>query len=198
MIIRDKGNYQITESGKSELEDCRNKNIKLIDKERLKKHKPYRDFLLEKCTIKKTDNSTDSFDNSKELSPEENMESIYSEVKQQLKDDIIEKICKSHHSFFEYLVIDLLINIGYGGSKKEAGKSFQKTKDEGIDGIIYEDKLGLDLIHVQAKRWENTVGRPEIQKFAGALQGKRTKKGIFITTSSFSREAREYVKKIRF
>ena len=82
--------------------------------------------------------------------------------------------------------------MGYGGSRKEAGKTIGRSGDEGIDGIIKEDRLGLDVIYIQAKRWENTVGRPEIQKFAGALQGQRAKKGIFITTSNFSKEAQEY------
>jgi len=86
--------------------------------------------------------------------------------------------------------------IGYGGSRKEAGQAMGKTGDGGIDGIIKEDKLGLDIIFIQAKRWENTVGRPEIQKFAGALQGQRARKGIFITTSNFSKEALSYVKSI--
>jgi restriction system protein len=86
--------------------------------------------------------------------------------------------------------------MGYGGSRKEAGQAVGRSGDEGIDGIIKEDKLGLDIIYVQAKRWESTVGRPEIQKFAGALQGQRARKGIFITTSSFSAEALNYVKNI--
>ena len=99
-------------------------------------------------------------------------------------------------SLFEKIVVELLLKMGYGGSRKDAGQAIGRTKDEGIDGIIKEDRLGLDVIYIQAKRWENTVSRPEIQKFAGALQGQRAKKGIFITTSSFSREAIEYVGKI--
>jgi restriction system protein len=79
--------------------------------------------------------------------------------------------------------------MGYGGSRKDAGQAIGKSGDEGIDGIIKEDRLGLDVIYIQAKRWENVVGRPEIQKFAGALQGQRAKKGIFITTSNFTRDA---------
>jgi len=94
------------------------------------------------------------------------------------------------------LIVDVLIKMGYGGSRKEAGQAIGRTGDEGIDGIIKEDKLGLDIIYMQAKRWENTVGRPEIQKFAGALQGQRARKGIFITTSNFSKEALDYVKNI--
>lgn len=86
--------------------------------------------------------------------------------------------------------------MGYGGSLTDAGKAVGKSGDEGIDGIIKEDRLGLDIIYIQAKRWDNTVSRPEIQKFAGALQGQRAKKGIFITTSDFSREANDFVAKI--
>jgi restriction system protein len=97
--------------------------------------------------------------------------------------------------FFERLVIEVLLKMGYGGSRKDAGRALGKSGDGGIDGIIKEDKLGLDAIYIQAKRWAdgNTVGRPEIQKFAGALQGNRARKGIFITTSSFSNEAKEFV-----
>lgn len=98
--------------------------------------------------------------------------------------------------FFERLVVDVLIKMGYGGSRKEAGQAVGKTSDGGIDGIIKEDKLGLDIIYIQAKRWENTVGRPEIQKFAGALQGQRARKGIFITTSNFTKDALSYVENI--
>ena len=94
------------------------------------------------------------------------------------------------------MVIDVLIKIGYGGSRKEAGQAVGRTGDGGIDGIIKEDKLGLDIIYIQAKRWENIVGRPEIQKFAGALQGQRAKKGIFITTSDFTKDALNYIKNI--
>jgi restriction system protein len=97
-------------------------------------------------------------------------------------------------AFFEKLVVELLVKMGYGGSIKDAGKAIGKTSDEGIDGTIKEDKLGLDIIYIQAKRWQpgNTVGRPEIHKFVGALAGQGAKKGIFITTSSFTKEAIEY------
>ena len=95
-------------------------------------------------------------------------------------------------SFFENLVVELLVKMGYGGSLKDAGKVVGKGGDEGIDGIIKEDKLGLDIIYIQAKRWEGSVGRPEIQKFVGALAGQGAKKGIFITTSRFTPEAKDY------
>jgi restriction system protein len=86
--------------------------------------------------------------------------------------------------------------MGYGGSRKDAGKTVGQSGDEGIDGVIREDRLGLDVIYIQAKRWKSTVGRPELQRFVGALQGQRAKKGVFITTSSFSDDARRYVEGI--
>jgi len=92
--------------------------------------------------------------------------------------------------------VELILNMGYGGSRKEAGRAIGQSGDEGIDGIIDEDRLGLDNIYIQAKKWENSISRPEIQKFVGALQGQRAKKGIFITTSVFTKEASRYVKNI--
>ena len=106
--------------------------------------------------------------------------------------ELLEQVKAASPAFFERLVIDLLVAMGYGGSRQDAGRAIGRSGDGGIDGIIKEDKLGLDVIYVQAKRWEGTVGRPEIQKFAGALQGQRANKGVFITTSEFSKEAEEY------
>lgn len=108
----------------------------------------------------------------------------------------MENISKCSPYFFEQLVVDLMVSMGYGGSRKEAGQAVGGSGDEGIDGIIKEDRLGLDIIYLQAKRWENIVGRPEIQKFAGALLGQNAKKGIFITTSSFTQGAIDYVTRI--
>ena len=110
--------------------------------------------------------------------------------------ELLQQIKSSPPSLFEKIVVELLVKMGYGGTRKDAGEAIGKCNDEGIDGIIKEDRLGLDIIYIQAKRWSNTVGRPEIQKFAGALQGQRAKKGIFITTANFSKEARDYVSKI--
>ena len=110
--------------------------------------------------------------------------------------EILETIKKCSPYFFEHLVVDLLVNMGYGGSRKEAGQAVGKSGDEGIDRIIKEDRLGLDIIYIQAKRWDNVVSRPEIQKFAGALLGQSAKKGIFITTSDFSQGAIDYVARI--
>jgi len=128
--------------------------------------------------------------------PEEALEEAYATLRSSLASDLLAQIKRSPPSLFEQLVIDLLVKMGYGGSRQDAGQVIGKSGDEGIDGIIKEDRLGLDTIYVQAKRWENTVGRPEIQKFAGALQGQRAKKGIFLTTADFSREARDFASRI--
>jgi len=128
--------------------------------------------------------------------PEEVLESAFLSLRQSLASDILQQIKSSPPRQFERIVVQLLVAMGYGGSLKDAGKAVGKSGDEGIDGIIKEDRLGLDIIYIQAKRWENTVSRPEIQKFAGALQGQRAKKGIFITTSDFSKEANDFVAKI--
>lgn len=124
--------------------------------------------------------------------PEDALAAAYQKLRKNLEADLLEQIKAVSPAFFERLVIDLLVAMGYGGSRRDAGRAIGKTGDGGIDGIIKEDKLGLDAIYIQAKRWEGTVGRPEIQKFAGALQGQRANKGVFITTSSFTREAAEY------
>jgi restriction system protein len=112
-----------------------------------------------------------------------------------LAQDILNKVITLSPAFFERLVVELLVKMGYGGSIKDAGKAIGKSGDEGIDGTIKEDKLGLDIIYIQAKRWQpgNVVGRPELQKFVGALAGQGAKKGIFITTSSFTKDAKEYI-----
>jgi restriction system protein len=128
--------------------------------------------------------------------PQERLERSYEQLRGALAQEVLEKVSLSSPAFFEQLVVDLLVAMGYGGSRQDAGQSIGKSGDEGIDGIIKEDKLGLDVVYVQAKRWSNTVGRPHIQAFAGSLEGHRARKGVFITTSSFSSEAREYVNKI--
>ncbi len=124
--------------------------------------------------------------------PEDALAAAYSDLREGLEGELLESVMNSSPSFFERLVVDLLVKMGYGGNRQDAGRALGKSGDGGIDGIIKEDQLGLDVIYIQAKRWEGTVGRPEIQKFAGALQGQRARKGVFITTSSFSREAVEY------
>ena len=142
--------------------------------------------------IKEDDATTDNDNLPTEASPEEILENSYLSIRKTLAQELLLKIKNSSPAFFESLVVELLVKMGYGGSIKDAGRSIGRSGDEGIDGIIKEDKLGLDVIYVQAKRWENVVGRPEIQKFVGALAGQGAKKGVFITTSRFTSEAKEY------
>ncbi len=128
--------------------------------------------------------------------PDELLYESYRTIRDALATEVLEKIMSCSPVFFERLVVELLVKMGYGGTREDAGEAIGKSGDGGIDGIIKEDRLGLDVIYLQAKRWEGNVSRPEIQKFAGALLGNQARKGVFITTSGFSKEAREYVKTI--
>lgn len=163
-----------------------------IDANYLKKF----DSFLKFQNLSRVGNDNDSIINKsiEEITPEENLENSYQRLRISLAAELLNKVLELSPSFFERLVVELLVKMGYGGSIKDAGRAIGKSGDEGIDGTIYEDKLGLDIIYVQAKRWNlgNTVGRPEIQKFVGALAGQGAKKGVFITTSSFTREAKDY------
>ena len=132
-----------------------------------------------------------------EQTPTEQLEQAFDNIEKDLVEDVLEKVKHQSPAFFEHLVVDLLVKMGYGGSFENSAQVTQYTNDNGIDGIIYEDKLGLDKIYVQAKRWENQVSRPKIQEFAGALVGQNAQKGVFITTSTYSKEARQYVQGIQ-
>lgn len=182
-----RGCIEITERGISVLENKPEK----IDMKFLKQFDEYNEFLNITNQNKNDDGSTSEIEIH---TPEELIETAFQNIRRTLADEILEKIRNVTPAFFEKLVVDLLVKMGYGGSIKDAGKAIGKTNDEGIDGTIKEDKLGLDIIYIQAKRWKegNIVGRPEIQKFVGALAGQGAKKGIFITASSFSKEALEY------
>jgi len=128
--------------------------------------------------------------------PEETLEDAYGRIRVNLEAELLERVKICSPSFFERLVVALLVKMGYGGTLRDAGEAIGRSGDGGIDGIIKEDRLGLDVVYIQAKRWDTTVGRPELQKFAGALQGHRAKKGVFITTSEFSKEATQYATQI--
>ena len=129
--------------------------------------------------------------------PSEALETAYENLREELVDELLAKLKKSSPPFFERIVVELLVKMGYGGSRADAGKAIGRTGDEGIDGIIKEDKLGLDVIYIQAKRWDtNAVGRPDVMQFAGALQSQKATKGIFITTSRFTDDSRNYVSQI--
>ncbi len=133
-----------------------------------------------------------------ESTPEEVLDEAYQEMRNNLAQELLDAIKQSPPSFFERVVVELLVRMGYGGSHQDAARAVGRAGDEGIDGVIDEDRLGLDVIYIQAKRWDSTVGRPEIQKFVGALMGKKAKKGIFITTSAFSPDAVSYVSNIDY
>jgi restriction system protein len=128
--------------------------------------------------------------------PEETLESAYARIRDGLALELLARIKAASSQFFEKLVVELLLAMGYGGSRQEAGKAIGRAGDEGIDGVISEDRLGLDIVYLQAKKWDGTVGRPDVQKFVGALHGKQAQKGVFLTTGTFSAEARAYVEHI--
>jgi restriction system protein len=179
-----RGLYKITARGLEAVESNQKINLKY-----LKQFREYDDKNAGNGTVKLIDeNKTSST-----LTPYEYIEIGYQRIREELEDELLSKIKNLSPAFFERLVVELLVAMGYGGSRKDAGQTIGRSGDGGIDGVIKEDRLGLDVIYIQAKRWEGVVGRPEIQKFAGALQGQRAKKGVFITTSSFSKESIEYV-----
>jgi restriction system protein len=185
-----RGYFKITERG---LQVLANKPDNL-NANFLKQYDEYIEFCYSKNSgkINNSQEYQTTIDQSAET-PEEILETVYQKLQENLSEEILETIKQCSSYFFEFLVVDLLVSMGYGGSRKEAGQAVGKSGDEGIDGIIKEDRLGLDIIYIQAKRWDNIVSRPEIQKFAGALLGQSAKKGIFITTSDFSQGAIDYV-----
>ncbi len=129
-------------------------------------------------------------------SPEETLDRAYAALKEEVLEDLLERVKGASPAFFERLVVRLLVEMGYGGSFPEAAQAIGRSGDGGIDGVIKEDRLGLEAIYIQAKRWDRPVGRPEVQSFVGALQVHRARKGVFLTTSTFTREAREYVERV--
>jgi restriction system protein len=185
-----RGTVIITEQGHNILK----KKPEIINVRYLKNELPeFADFLKAKREGEETE--TETTEESSDQTPEETLEAAYQKIRKSLAQDLINRVLTLSPAFFERLVVELLVKMGYGGSIKDAGKAMGKSGDEGIDGTIKEDKLGLDIIYIQAKRWQpgNVIGRPELQKFVGALAGQGAKKGIFITTSSFTKDAKEYV-----
>jgi len=190
---RRRGFFNITERGKGLLA----KNPSRINNSTLEQFPEFIEFRQRKGGETPTGGSTVltasiQSAESNDATPEELFAQAYQRLRNNLETELLDQVKSSTPGFFERLVIDLLVAMGYGGSRQDAGSVIGRSGDGGIDGTIKEDKLGLDVIYVQAKRWEGTVGRPEIQKFAGALQGQRANKGVFITTSNFSREAEDY------
>lgn len=185
-----RGHFKITERGGAMLRS----NPSMINIKSLRQFDEFVEF--QRPVRENSVNEAGNADTEEISTPEELMESAYQRVREGLAAELLQTIKDNSPAFFERLVIDLLVRMGYGGTRKDAGQAIGKSGDGGIDGIIKEDRLGLDIVYVQAKRWDDVVGRPEIQKFAGALQGQRAKKGVFLTTSSFSRDALEYVSRI--
>lgn len=184
-----RGYFTITQKGIELL----GKNLSRVDVSVLEQYPEFIEFRNRKKDKSETDTQDETLavsDSSQ--TPEDALASAYNKLRKDLESEILTSVKEASPSFFERLVVDLLVKMGYGGNRQDAGKALGKSGDGGIDGIINEDRLGLDVIYIQAKRWEGSVGRPEIQKFAGALQGQRARKGVFITTSSFTKEAEEY------
>ncbi len=184
----ERARFRITERGLEVL----GQNPGSINKDCLEKFPEFREFKNRSRGITKTvTTKTDSVE-----TPLEVLEESYQDIRSGLVDELIKRIKACPPDFFEQLVVDLLISMGYGGSRKDAGEAIGRSRDGGIDGIIKEDRLGLDVVYIQAKRWDRTVGRPEIQAFAGSLEGQRARKGVFITTSQFSSDALDYIDRI--
>lgn len=184
-----RGIYQITPRG----QDVLARSPAAVNLRFLQQFPEYQAF---RATHKQRAEEADAGEANHGATPEEALETAYAKIRDDLAADILLRLKTCSPSFFERLVVEVIVKMGYGGSRQDAGKAIGKSGDGGIDGMIKEDKLGLDAIYIQAKRWENTVGRPEIQKFVGALTGQRAKKGLFITTSDFSADAQDYVSRI--
>ena len=189
-----RGHFQITARGQAVLREKPDE----INAKFLRRFEEFEAFRLQGRNDDKKEGGGDSESeatNSKET-PEEAIEIAYQALREGLANELVQTVMEASPTFFEQMVIDLLVKMGYGGTRKDAGQRLGKSGDGGIDGIIKEDRLGLDTVFIQAKKWEGKVGRPELQKFAGALQGHRARKGVFITTASFTAEAVEYVERI--
>ena len=186
-----RGHFRITERGREALES----HPPRIDRQYLQQFEEFVDFA---SGTQDTADGEDQSEDLRELTPEEILENAYQEIREDLAEELLDYVVRSGSGFFEKLVVELLVQMGYGGSRRDAARAVGRSGDRGIDGIIDEDRLGLDVIYVQAKKWSdhNPVGRPEIQKFVGALQGRRARKGIFITTSRFTENARDYANRI--
>lgn len=186
-----RGSFKITHEGLKLLDE----NPQRVDNKLLMRYPEFAEY-IRGIRGRKDDGNEEQQVVSEVETPDEVLDNAYQNMRRILTRDVLEQVRQCNPDFFEELVVELLVKMGYGGSIKDAGEAIGRTGDEGIDGTIKQDLLGLDQIHVQAKRWQGTVGRPEVQKFAGALQGQRAKKGIFITTGTFSGDAADYASKI--
>lgn len=188
-----RANFKITERGNSVL----GQNLSELSADFLTQYPEFVEFKLFRKP-KGAESSMESISLSNSVTPEENLEYAFQKLRSELAKEILETVKKCSPSFFEKLVIDLLLRMGYGGSRQDAGEALGKSGDGGIDGIIKEDKLGLDTIYIQAKKWENVVPVKEVRDFTGALASKKARKGIFITTSSFPQSVYDFVTKVEY
>ena len=187
-----RGVYKITESGINAV----NEKPEKIDKEYLSKYEGYKEFRKRKTTAVPGGPEIDEIETTQ--TPDEAIESAYQRLRINLAQEILEKVRKVDPKFFETLVVDLLLAMGYGGSRSDAGQTVGKTGDGGIDGVINQDKLGLDVVYIQAKRWDgHNVGGQDLRAFVGALSGRKANKGVFITTAAFTPEAKSYVNNVQ-
>lgn len=189
-----RGFYQITDRGRELIK----KQPKSINVKLLKQYPEFIEFQQLKGT-RSGDNANETHRPSEvsTATPSEALEAAHENLRAELAEELLSKLKRTSPAFFERVVVELLVKMGYGGSRADAGKAIGRSGDGGIDGIIKEDKLGLDVVYIQAKRWDNNpVGRPDVMQFAGALQAQRANKGIFITTSRFTEDARNYVSQI--
>lgn len=182
-----RGFFEITEQGRN----VANQSLIEIDVKFLSQ---FPEFINFKNSKKQEEEVSSEIEENFDITPQESIELGYQKLRKELETDLLNRVKNVSPDFFERLVVNLLVGMGYGGSRRDAGRAIGKSGDGGIDGIIKEDKLGLDILYIQAKKWDkNVVGRPDIQRFVGALHGQRAKKGVFITTSKFSQEAKDYV-----
>jgi len=183
-----RGKFRITARGIEVLKE----NPQYLSMKYLQQFPEYKEF--RGLNNYEEDDSPPSPDNLQ--TPEELLEFAHQKLIAQLSEELLEQVKNSSPDFFEKLVLDLLVTMGYGGSVKDAAEKVGRTGDGGIDGVIKEDKLGLDVICIQAKRWQNPVGVSVVREFVGSLLDRKAKKGVLITTSSFSSEAREYAGRV--
>lgn len=184
--------YRATTRGRAFLEDAPAR-VTLRD---LMQFQEFREFRNQSNDDNKQSRPADEDSQASEQTPDEALEAAWKQIRAELESELLDQVMQMSPGRFEQLVVEVLVAMGYGGQHADAARTIGQSGDGGIDGIIDEDPLGLETIYLQAKRWDGVVGRPEIQKFAGALQGRRARKGVFITTSSFSREATDYADRI--
>lgn len=187
LVNTSRGKFRITDAGKAAItEHPQGVNLRVL--------REYPGYLQNRAgggSVARTQSEAED-----SQTPDEILDSVDRRLRSALAQELQERLRNCSPDFFEKLVIELLVAMGYGGSRSEAARVVGRPGDGGIDGIIKEDKLGLDAVYVQAKKWTGTVGRPEVQGFAGSLEGERARKGVMITPSQFSAEAHEYVKRI--